>query len=100
MAKIKHYMEGCPPIPGGIGLWIKGDLLMGQERFKFWAKIFSTGSKYGIDGGSISKLEIRDADGSTVMAYDREWMVKPKTAKVKELLEYMKDKYNNRGRKQ
>ena len=42
----------------------------------YWVKAFEEGSKWGIDGGKISKLSIK-IDGEWVANYDRGWDVKP-----------------------
>jgi hypothetical protein len=43
----------------------------------FEAKVFDAGSKYGIDGGKVSKLYIRSASKGEICNYDRGWDVKP-----------------------
>jgi len=60
-----------------LGNWIKG-----REEFDenlditFCAKVFEESSEFGIDGGKISKLEIRL--GSEILCnYDRGWDVYP-----------------------
>lgn len=40
-------------------------------RFKVQAKIYDTGSQYGIDEGRISKLWIFNKESQTVYTYDR-----------------------------
>ena len=42
----------------------------------YWVKAFEEGSKWGINGGKISKLSIK-IDGEWVVNYDRGWDVKP-----------------------
>lgn len=42
----------------------------------YWVKAFEEGSKWGINGGKISKLSIK-IDGEWVANYDRGWDVKP-----------------------
>ena len=56
-------------------------------KYKFQAKVFDEGSKYGIDGGRISKLSIWDEDmrnktnffDSCIVNYDRGWDIEPET---------------------
>jgi len=54
-------------------MWICGKLY----GYRVECKVFSVGSKWGIDGGKISKLCIRDGAGRWVVNYDRGWDVKP-----------------------
>lgn len=42
----------------------------------YWVKAYEEGSEYGINGGKISKLEIR-IDGKTTANYDRGWDIEP-----------------------
>jgi len=52
--------------------WVQGEC----GGFSFDAKLFNTGSKYGIDGGRISKLCIQNQYG--MMAnFDRGWDIEP-----------------------
>lgn len=43
-----------------------------EPEYRFHAKIGDAGSKYGIDGGRISKLEVKKGKES-VIHYDRGW---------------------------
>ena len=65
--------------------WVDGTI----ESFRFQAKVFDEGSKYGIDGGRVSKLFVWDASigfGSCIVCYDRGWDVRPKGNEQQELL--------------
>ncbi len=42
----------------------------------YWVKAYEEGSEYGINGGRISKLEIR-IDDKKVAHYDRGWDIEP-----------------------
>lgn len=42
----------------------------------YWVKTFEEGSKWGINGGKISKLSIK-IDGEWVANYDRGWNLEP-----------------------
>ena len=53
--------------------------------YRYEAKVYDTGSEFGIDGGRISKLEVRK-DDVVVAAYDRGWDVEPKTKEDKDVL--------------
>ena len=48
----------------------------GTRIAHYWAKVYDTGSEFGINGGRISKLEIR-IDGKRVLNYDRGWDLEP-----------------------
>lgn len=50
------------------GNWTEGKV----DGYDFCIKHFEEGSSYGIDGGCISKLEIRK-DGKILANYDRGW---------------------------
>lgn len=68
---------GARPASGG---WTKGTV----DGYKYSAKVYSDTSGFGISGGSVSKLEMRDASGKVVARYDRgSWEGKP-AGKVKE----------------
>ena len=57
-------------------MWKKGTVAVGGVEYEYAAKVYETGSKLGIDGGRVSKLEIR-RDGEIVCSYDRGWDVEP-----------------------
>ena len=52
---------------GTIGIPKKGG---GYTVIHYWAKVYDTRSRYGIDGGRISKLTLK-ADGKVIYNYDR-----------------------------
>jgi hypothetical protein len=39
--------------------------------YSYSAKVYGTGSTYGIEGGRISKLGVRDRKGRIIISYDR-----------------------------
>ena len=49
----------------------------------YWVKHYEEGSEFGINGGKISKLQIK-INGQTVCNYDRGWDIEP-TCKEAEL---------------
>ena len=69
------------------GAWIDGII----DDYRFQAKVYDTGSRYGINKGRVSKLEIwgRQSGGvsRSIVRYDRGWDKKPATDEHKELLE-------------
>lgn len=75
------------------GDWIKGKIEFDEERdLKYCLKVFEQGSEYGINGGKISKLEIRL--GSEILVnYDRGWDVTP-SDEVKPFYESLLNEYN------
>ena len=57
-------------------MWKSGAMLIHGKVYKFQAKVYKVDSKYGIDGGKISKLWISCED-MVVASYERGWDVKP-----------------------
>ena len=53
-------------------MWEKGTIAIPEtgERYDYAAKVYESGSIFGIDGGRISKLEIKK-NGKWVFNYDR-----------------------------
>ena len=74
----------CPVhyVRGGIVMWRTGAMLIHGKVYKFQVKIYKVGSKYGIDGGKISKLWISCED-MVVASYERRWDVKPASEDAK-----------------
>jgi hypothetical protein len=58
---------------GTIGIPLKNGK---RQIAHYWVKAYERGSKYGINGGRISKLTIK-IDGETVANYDRGWDIRP-----------------------
>lgn len=63
--------------------WITGKI----DDFCFQAKVYDIGSKFGIGGGRISKLDVRDQQKRIVIAYERGWDVKPESTEHKDILQ-------------
>lgn len=63
-------------------MWKSGRISGG---YRYEAKVYDTGSQFGINGGRISKLDVRK-DDVVVAAYDRGWDVEPKTKVDKDVL--------------
>ncbi|MBO9399128.1 hypothetical protein J7400_20830 [Shimia sp. R9_2] len=57
------------------GGWTKGRL-KSQPEYSFSAKVFQQPSRFGIDGGLISKLEVRK-NGERIASFDRGWDIEP-----------------------
>ncbi|WP_299671310.1 hypothetical protein [uncultured Roseobacter sp.] len=65
-------------------LWISGRIV-DMPGYSFDAKQYDEPSRFGIEGGTISKLEIRK-DDELVIHYQRGWDIEPQTAEQKEAL--------------
>jgi hypothetical protein len=60
-------------------MWKKGSIKIENQTFTYCAKVYGEPSEdYGIEGGKISKLEIRLGD-FPVARYDRGWDIEPET---------------------
>jgi hypothetical protein len=60
-------------------MWKKGSVKIGNQAFTYCAKVYGEPNEdYGIEGGRISKLEIRLGD-NPVARYDRGWDIEPET---------------------
>lgn len=57
-------------------MWKEGAILVRNKVYHYEVKVYSSGSEYGIEGGKISKLLIREG-GKEVASYDRGWDVEP-----------------------
>ena len=56
----------------------KGNWIHGQyKEFDFEAKVYDEPSKYGINGGKVSKFLLKDKAGTWRINYDRGWDVVP-----------------------
>lgn len=59
-------------------MWSKGIITIEGVEIQYFVKHFEEGSRFGIDGGKISKLQLK-ASGKTIVNYDRDWDIEPKT---------------------
>lgn len=58
-------------------MWEKGTLLIDGTTVKYCVKHYGEPSEeYGIEGGRISKMELR-IDGKVTLNYDRGWGMEP-----------------------
>lgn len=55
-------------------------------KYIAYIKQYDEGSQYGINGGRISKLQIKEGD-KTVVNYDRGWDIEPETIQQEAALE-------------
>ena len=72
--------------PWGESGWTSGRI----GEFRFNAKVYGTPSKYGIDGGCVSKLEIKKGTIPAVN-YDRGWEIRPESDEVREIFRAVLD---------
>jgi hypothetical protein len=70
-------------------MWTKGNI----NGYEYEVKHFDEGSEFGINGGRISKLAIRDLNGRWVVNYDRGWDQRP-TKKIKPIYDEIIKMYN------
>ena len=70
-------------------MWSKGII----NGYEYWVKHFDEGSEFGINGGRISKLAIRDQQGRWLVNYDRDWDQRP-TKEVKPIYDKLIEMYN------
>jgi len=79
------------------GRWLKGTI----DGYEFFALVFQTGSKYGINGGRISKLAVRHKLESLtdvsryIINYDRGWDIEPATEEHKLILDTLVEYFEN-----
>ena len=58
-------------------MWEKGSLLIEGTVVKYWIKHYEEPSEeYGIEGGRISKMELR-IGGEVTLSYERGWGKEP-----------------------
>lgn len=79
------------------GRWLKGTI----DGYEFFALVFQTGSKYGINEGRISKLAVRHKPESLtevsqyIINYDRGWDIEPATEDHKLILDTLVEYFEN-----
>ena len=70
-------------------MWTQGQI--GEHTYS--VKHYEVGSIYGINGGRISKLDIRK-DGKILVNYDRGWDVAPQGAEVLAVYNQLLEQFN------
>jgi len=80
-------------------MWNRGTIWMneGKTGYDYWVKHYGEPSEvYGLNGGCISKLEIRKhSESQTLVNYDREWDVEvPDDADAQAVYTLLLKKYN------
>lgn len=74
-------------------LWHEGALQVYGINYHYWAKVYDEGSEYGIEGGRVSKLMIKEGD-KIVVNYDRGWDIKPTDEHAQLAMEIILHEYN------
>lgn len=74
-------------------MWDKGIITINGSTIEYWMKHYEEPSEYGIVGGRISKLMLKE-NGNIVLNYDRGWDIKPTTPNAKVALKELMTKYN------
>lgn len=54
--------------------WVSGKC----DDYTFEAKVHADGSRFGVNGGRVSKMTMYDENNNWVMNYDRGWDIEPK----------------------
>ena len=57
-------------------MWKEGTIKIQNSVFHYWVKVYDEPSRFGIDGGRISKLMLKRKN-EIVCNYDRGWDIKP-----------------------
>lgn len=60
----------------GIDNWTSGRATVNGRQYGFEVKHYEEPSKFGINGGRISKLFLRETGTGNIIQYDRGWPVK------------------------
>ena len=74
-------------------LWHEGSLRVHGSIFHYWFMQYDEGSEFGIDGGRISKLMLKQ-DGRVVYNYDRGEDVELQTPEAEKALAILIHEYN------
>lgn len=77
----------------GFGNWKRAIIEYKNKDYKVTYKQFDNGSEFGINGGRISKLNIR-VDGKETCNYDRAWDLEAKDEGTKVVLSEVLDNEN------
>ena len=75
-------------------MWKEGRIEVRGITFHYWVKVYDEGSVYGINGGRISKLSIKnEKTGEYVVNYDRGWDIKAKTQSAQKVVDMLLEEY-------
>lgn len=73
-------------------------LVNAHPQYLFQAKVFDRGSRFGIENGRVSKLEVSHSN-ATVMRYSRGWDTWPRSQEQFEVLQAILEGFPNRPEK-
>lgn len=63
--------------------------------YRYEAKVYNNPSKYGINGGRVSKLTVIDTDSFLIVCkYDRGWDITPGDSKAIKVVQEILKRYN------
>ena len=72
-------------------MWNEGAIQIptkeGKTMVHYWAKVYDKGSQYGIEGGRISKLTLKE-NGKVIYNYDRGLDVEPADGETEKALPF------------
>lgn len=71
----------------------EGSIKVKDSIIHYWVKHFEEGSEFGIGGGRISKLMLKE-NGTVVVNYDRGWDTKPANEESEIALAILMKEYN------
>lgn len=74
-------------------MWKEGSIKVVDKIYHYEAKIYDEPSKFGINGGRISKLNVR-LNGKEIINYDRGWDKEPSIEDEKAVLYIILNDYN------
>ena len=75
--------------------WTEFEIELDGKFYDCQMKHFEKGSEWGIDGGKISKLWVKDIEtGDVIIHYDRGWDIKPNSQAAKEIYDSIIDAHN------
>lgn len=66
-------------------MWVEGE----AYGYHYYAKVYDEPSKYGIENGRISKLEITDPNGIICCHYDRGWDIEPTDDEIEKVMQHI-----------
>ena len=76
-------------------MWDIGEIKIGRKVISYQVKHYEEGSRFGIEGGRISKLWLFDKADRTVLAsYERGWDKKPRTAAARKAYAMLIKEFN------
>lgn len=74
-------------------MWKEGSLKVSGSIFHYWLKVYEEPSRFGIEGGKVSKLMLK-RNGKIVCNYDRGWDIEPSDPDTQLALEILLDGEN------